>query len=399
MLKKVLLLCVGVVFMLSYSDLLHAKKTRGVTDKTINIGSSVDLTGPSSFLGRGASVGTEAYFKYINDQGGINGRKIKYIPEDNTYQPATAVAALKKLIYRDKILALCFSWGTVTTLAIADALKRDNVPAIFYGLSEAPFTPFRRHLFVPLTTGYRQSIGMADYIMKELKPKDAKFACIYQDDEFGKSGLRGFKKGAEHYGVKWVGEVNYKRGSLDFSSQILKLKKTGATHVCLASVIREGSGILREAKKLDWHPNFFGNAAMTEPKLLELAGDSAEGFIGASYQIGWEEDTPRIKKLKRTIIKYRGNLKGMSGDFAVSGWAEAVIMTEGLKRAGKDLTADKLITALESMKNFDPDGLIPPVTWGPDRREGGVGVRLLKVDLANKALVPITGWIMPELKK
>lgn len=397
--KRALLLSMGIVFVFSYSNLLHAAKTRGVTDKTINIGCSVDLTGPSSFLGRGASAGAEAYFKYVNDQGGINGRKIKYIVEDNTYQPATAIAALKKLIYRDKIFALCFSWGSVTTLAIADAVKTDNVPTIFYGHSEAVCTPPKRHIFSPQTTSYRMSIGAADYIMKELKPKDTKFACIYQDDEFGKAGLRGFRDAAKFYGVEWVGEEHYKRGALDFTSQILSLKKAGADYVYLAAVLTGGAGILREAKKLDWQPHFFGDSSMTDMKLLELAGDSAEGYIGTSVQRNWGEDTPGVKKVKTIMMKYRGDLGGMSTDFISPGYAEAMVMTEGLKRAGKDLTADKLIRALESLKNFDPDGLIPSVTFGPDRREGGVGVRLVKPDFANKVFVQITGWRTPELKR
>jgi len=396
--KRIIVLFIGIVFLFSFPNLIHAGKTRGLTDQTITIGSIMDLTGPASFIMRGTSAGAESYVKYINDQGGINGRKIRYIVEDNTYQPATAVAALKKLVYRDKIFALCLSGGTVCVLAMADAVKRDDVPTMCYSGSEAVYTPFRRHLFSAQTSNERYGIGVAEYIIKELKPKSPRFASIYQDDEFGKSGLRGFRKAAKFYGVEWVGEKPYKRGALDFTSQVISLKNAGANYVYLSSLIREGSGILREAKKLNWHPIFSGFSGMSLGKLFELAGDSADGFIGSRDVAGWEEDTPGVRKIKETIMKYRGNLEGMHSHTNV-GWELTMLMTEGLKRAGKGLTTDNLIRALESIKNFDPDGLAAPVTWGRNRREGAIGLKLMKADVANKAFVPITGWIMPELKK
>jgi len=386
---------VCIILLVSSGSYLYGGQTTGLTDKSIKIGSLVDLTGPSSFLGRGANVGAESYFKYLNDNGGVNGRKFIYVAEDNKYQPATAVAGLKKLIYRDKIFAICFSWGTVSTLAITKDVKKEKIPTIYVGNSEAMFNPFRRYVFSYLTTLHKQAFTVADYLVNNMKAKDLKFACINQDDEFGRSGLRGFKKAAEVYGAKWVGDAHYKRGALDFSSQILKLKKAGANYVYMASVTREASGILREAKKLDWHPQFFGASPSTDSKVFELAGKATKGYMGCTYVVGWHEDIPAMDEMRKAILKYHGKLKGMN-DHTTNTWVGAMLISEGMKRAGRNLTRDGLVDAMETIKDFNPNGLMTPITWGPKLREGGIGTRIVKADFEKKVFVPVTGWIIPS---
>ena len=380
--------------LISTAGYLYGGQTTGVTDKNITIGCLLDLTGPSSFIGRGANTGAECYFKYLNDHGGINGRKIKYIAEDNKYQPATAVAGLKKLVYRDKIFATCFSWGTVCALATAKDVKKEKIPTIYMGNSEAIFNPFRRYFFSYFTTWYRQTFTVADYIVNNMKAKDLRFACIFQDDEAGKSGLRGFKKAAKLYGAEWVGEEHYKRGALDFSSQVLKLKKAGANYVFMATVTREAAGILREARKLNWHPQFFASSASTDKKVIELAGEAGRGLMGSIFMVGWHEDIPAMEKVRKAIMKYHGSLKGMT-EYTTLAWISGMLISEGLNKAGRNLTRDGLVDALETIKDFDPDGLMPQITWGPKRREGGIGSRIVKLDLEKKIFVPVTGWKIP----
>jgi len=393
--RNVYMIAVCVIMLLFSGGYLYAGDTTGVSEKKIKIGSNIDLTGPSSFLGRGANVAAESYFRYINDRGGINGRKIKYVIEDNQYKPVAAVAALKKLIFRDKVFGLCFSWGTVTTLAIANDVQREKIPALYIGGSESIFNPFRRYIFSYNTGASKMGSTVADYIVNDMKPKVMRFACIYQDDEMGRRGLQGFKQAAIKHGAKWVGEEKYKRGALDFSSQVIKLKKAGANYIFLASVTREAAGILREAQKLDWHPQFFGISASIDKKVIELAGAATKGYKGCTFIVGWDEDIPGMVKARKTIMKYHGTLKGMS-EYTNNGWVGAMLFSEGIKRAGRSLTREGLVKALESMKDFDPDGLMPPVTWGPNRREGQIGARILKVDFEKKVPVPVTGWRIPE---
>jgi len=393
--RNVYIIGICVILLLSSGGYLYGGQTTGVTDKSIKIGCLVDLTGPSSFLGRSANTGAESYFKYINDRGGIHGRKVMYVAEDNKYQPATAVAGLKKLVYRDKIFAICFSWGTVSTLAITNDVERDKIPTIYVGNSESMLNPLRPYIFSFLTTYYRQAFTVADYIVNTMKAKDLRFACIYQDDETGKSGLRGFKKAAKLNGAKWVGEAPHKRGAINLTPQVLSLKKAGATFIYLPSVTRQAATILKEAKKLDWHPQFFGASATTDKKVLELAGNASKGYMGCTYVVGWHEEIPGLDKVRRAVLKYHGTLKGMT-DHTGSAWAGAMLISEGLKRAGRSLTRDGLVHALETIKDFDPDGLMPPVTWGPNRREGQIGTRILKLDFERKIFEPVTGWIIPE---
>jgi len=393
--KNFYITAICIILLVSSGSYLYGGQTTGLTDESMKIGCLADLTGPSSFLGRGANVGAMSYFKYINDEGGINGRKIIYIAEDNKYQPATAVAGLKKLVYRDKIFATCFSWGTVCALATAKDVKKEKIPTLFFGMGEEIFTPFRRYMFTYQTTYYREAFTIADYIVNNLKAKDMRFACMHQDGSVGRGGSKGFKEAAKLYGAKWVGETHHKRGALDFTSEVLKLKKAGANFVFLATVTREAAGVLREADKLDWHPQFFGATGCIDEKVLELAGKSAEGYSGAIDVVSWHEDTPGMKKVKKAVLKYHGTFEEMSA-LTTNAWVGAMLFSEGLKRAGRGITRDGLVDALETIKNFDPDGLMPPVTWGPNRREGQIGSRIVKADLEKKMLVPVTKWTIPE---
>ena len=381
------------VVLVSFGSGLYAGETTGITNNTIKIGNNIDLTGPSSVQGIGANIGTESFFRYVNDQGGIHGRKVKYFVEDNGYQPATAVASIKKLLHRDKIFAT-LSWGTVTTLAIVNDVTREKVTTFCLAESEALFTPYKRYLFSFLPSQYRQAGAVVHYMVKTMRPKDLRLGILYQDDEYGRSGLRGIRDAAKRNGIELIGEVSFKRSALNFTSQILQMKKRGANYVYIGTYIRNAANLLKEAKKLGFHPQFFGNHSAFEAKVIELAGEASRGYMGCRYVEDLHEKTTGIAKVRKAISKYKGSLK-KTGGLTVPGWAGAMILSEGLKKAGRDITKEGLIDALETIKNFNPDGLMPPITFGPMQREGAKGVRIVKVDIENKILVPVSDWIVP----
>jgi len=391
--RSLLITAIITVLLVSFGSSIYGGNITGVTEKTVKIGSDIDLTGPSGVQGIGCNIGIESYFNYVNDSGGIHGRKIEYVVEDNGYQPAKAVAAMKKLLYRDKVFAP-FTWGTVCILAVANEVKKENVPIIGIAASDAYHKPFRPHIFSFLVSQQRQAIAVADYIFNTMKPKDLRLGCLYQDDEYGRSGVRGLKAAAKRYGIELVETAGFKRDAVNHTSQIIQVKRAGANYVYIGTVIRHASGILKEANKLGWHPQFFGNHGSSDRKVIELAGEAARGYMGCRYITDLDDTASGVSKVRDMILKYHKSLK-RTGGLTIAGWVGAMLMSEGLKRSGRDLTRDGLMDAFETMKSFDPDGLMPPLTWGPKRREGGRGVRIAKADLEKKVFVPVTDWIVP----
>jgi branched-chain amino acid transport system substrate-binding protein len=347
-----------------------ASAEMGVTDTEVRIGGIVDLSGPIAFMGKGVSGGADTYFKMINDQGGVNGRKIVYLVEDDSYSPPKAVAAAKKLIERDKVFSIFMVLGSAQALAMYPTLERAGVPLIQPATQNSSVSDPPKELLFHADPTYivQAKIGM-DYAMKELKMEKPKVAVLYQDDEPGQDWLKGVKASCEHYNLQLVAEVSYKRGTVDFSSQVVKMKEAGADLVMMWTLVREPAAILKEAMKLQWQPVWITATPSTADVVLKLSGDSAfygKGFFGtAILAFPWEVN-PAAAEFIKVWPKYNQRPWGFYDWY---GWGCAKIMVEGLKRAGKDLTRKGLVKAFESFKDYQ-SGVFGPITWGPGKRSG-----------------------------
>jgi branched-chain amino acid transport system substrate-binding protein len=352
----------------------------GVTKTTIKIGSNMILTGSAAYWGQGSDKGARAYYTYINEMGGIHGRKIEFINSDSQFKPAQAVAAIKKLIEKDEIFILMGMQSSVCILAAEKVFGEAGVPLI------APITmhrqlvdPPRKYLFVVFTEYWDQAQYMVDYMAKEARWKNLKFAVIYQDDDFGKEGLAGLEDGVKKYpSMQVVAKESFAPGAKDFSSQVLKCKQSGAQGLFLSCVTAQAAMMIKEAEKIGWKPLFMVHSATADDKLIELAGPATEGALGVTNVVipSSEKDSPPVKKATEIIHKYYPD---QAIDVpTIDGIAMAMITVEGLKKAGPDLTRVKLIEALENMKNFET-GLVPPVTFGPNNRQGCRGALLYQI--------------------
>lgn len=342
----------------------------GVTDTEIKIGGIVDLSGPIAFMGKGVSGGAATYFKMINDQGGIYGRKIVYLVEDDNYSPPKSVAAAKKLVGRDKVFCIFMVLGSAQSLAMYPTLERAGVPLIQPATqaSQMAFPP-KKYLFHADPNYITQAKIGIDYAIKELKMKDPKVAVIYQDDEPGQDWLKGVRESCNRYKLQLVSEAAYKRGTVDFSSQVAKMKNAGAELVMMWTLIREPAGILKEAVKLQWRPVWITATPSTADVVLKLAGDSAfygKGFFGTAILAYPWEMNPAAVQFMKVWPKYN---KKPWGFYNWYGWGSAKMMVEGLRRAGKDVTREGLIKALETFTDFKT-GVFGPITWRKDRRYG-----------------------------
>jgi len=382
------------LFFMTTGGLCFGQVVPGVTADTIKLGVLSDLTGKASYYGRACADATTVYFKYVNEKGGINGRKVEVIVEDHQWNVSQNTAAAKKLLKRDNVFALPISYSTLTTQAMIPLIEEEKVPTIAISEAREMFMPPKRYLFAT-GTPYDLQIEVAlNYITKNLKKKDAKFGLLFQDDDSGVTCRRVLEKWDKEGKIKFVRSEPFKQGDVDYSTQAVNLNRFAPDYTVLMSEARTTASFLREAKKIGFSCQFIGVSSAVSSGMLDLAGDASEGFWGINSKAETYEDVPGMVFLRQVTEKQMG--KYDINPYYVYGWVNALVMGEGLKRAGRNLTREGLVNGLESLKNFDVGGLVAPITYGPNKRFSGDKARLVKVDIQNKKFIPIAEWRGPE---
>ena len=211
----------------------HAAGVRGVTSDTIKIGIILAQTGPVADTTLRITEGIRNYFSHINDQGGIHNRKAKLIIEDDRYTIPMAMAAFKKLVFRDKVFTILGMGGSGQTKALYSNIEKEKVPGITISLAEDMVVPHKRYLFIPCAS-YRDEIKVIfRYLMDDLKVKDPRIGFINLDVEYGKIGRAAAVKTAESYGIKMVDLEIINIGATEATTQVLSMKKAGVNYVIL----------------------------------------------------------------------------------------------------------------------------------------------------------------------
>lgn len=371
----------------------------GVSKDQIKIGGILDLSGPIAFMGKSVSDGAILYFKHINDQGGIFGRKIKFIVEDDGYQSPRAVQAAKKLITRDKVFCMFLVLGSAQTNAMYPLLKAGGIPMVTPATqSRAMGVPPRKYLFLADTAYTAQGKLAVEYIVEDMRIKSPKIACVYQDDTPGHDWRNGVRIGTKYYNLDLL-ELPYKRGTVDFSSQMAKCKDAGITHVLLWTLVREPAILMKEAQRLQYKPTYFYANPSINKKVLQLAGDVLDynkNIYATNIMFDqYKDKTPALKLFEKNSAKYK--MCSIDDAYNLYGYQAARTLVEGLKRAGKDLTREGLVKALETFNKYD-NGMMAPITWGPNLRAGGNSVKIFKVREGNWHSI-MGGWRFSKIKE
>lgn len=329
---------------------------QGVSDNEIVVGSHLDFSGPVKVWGVPVGNGMKMAADEINAAGGIHGRKIKLVVEDSGYDPKKAVLATQKLVERDKIFVMVGAMGSPTVLAAQDTLLEAGVPQLF-PLTAAEFTfkfdpakPQERLKFNNLLP-YVESTRAA--LKHMIDANDSKKPCVmYQDDEYGKNVLDGFTQQLEAMKIKPASITSYKRGVSDFSAQVSKMKADGCDLVLLGTVIRETIGAMAEAKKLGWDVTFLGATPVNVMEVPMLGKDVVEGlYAAAAFEVPYE-DTAK-GKVKEWLGNYKKAFGTDANTQAVIGYNAMMTFAHYAGLAGKDLTGQKLLDALESGEPFN----------------------------------------------
>ncbi|MDI9333057.1 MAG: ABC transporter substrate-binding protein [Cytophagales bacterium] len=330
-------------------------QSQGVSKTEIVIGSIQDLSGPLAGYGKQSRNGMQLRVDEINEQGGINGRKLKLLVEDSGYDPKRAVLAAQKLVSQDKIFIMAAHLGTAHNLAAMPVQFEKNV-INFLPLTAARemFEPFNRLKYALLPPYYDQ---MRVALPRLVKDKAAKKICtIYQDDEFGLEVVRGAEEGLKGLNMTFTEKTSFKRGATDFSSQVAKMKAANCDFVVLGTIIRETIGTIAESRKTGFSPTFLGSSAAYTDLIHKLGGPAMNGMY-ATMQTQNPYTDEAAQPIRFWANKYKTRFNEDPAVFSAYGYVIIDIFAKAAEKAGANLTTDSFIKAMDSMT-------IPPDMFG-----------------------------------
>ena len=358
-----------------------ASAERGVSETVIKVGNIADRSGPISNTALPVLAGVETYLRLTNSKGGVHGRKFDIIPADGQYKVEKVLFEYKRFVQREKIFMFFGPGNTGGGMALAPLIERDKVPEIVMMPSNQIIYPPRKYCFAVAAPRVYGTKILFDYIVHNLKMKDAKIGIIYPNIEYGKFFLRSTEERCKFYGIKLAAKLIQNLRDVNVVSQVLKLKSMGVEIVYVPTIEKCASIFLKDAASYGYEPLVMGTDGVTNEELLHLAGNkAAKNYFGFTTYASYYEDIPGSKLLVTLAEKYPLAKKYYDNKYFVCGVAQGMVAVEAFKRAGRNLTVEGFIKAMESLKDFDMQGITPPVTFGPKKRYACEGTRLYKVD-------------------
>lgn len=343
----------------------ESKYDVGANDHEIKIGNILAYSGPVSSLGVIGKV-EAAYFKRINDEGGINGRKINFISYDDAYSPPKTVEQARKLVESDEVLLIFNPVGTPTNAAIQKYMNSKRVPQLFVG---GGATRWNKPAEFPWTMGFQpnyQTEGriFAKYILTT-KP-DAKIAVLYQNDDLGKDYLKGLKDGLGSKASMIVMEDSYEVSEPVIDSHIVRLKASGADTFIAIALPKVAAQSIRKVSELGWKPLFIlSSIGASIGTVIRPAGfENAQGIISTVYlkdpsDPQWANDEAK-KKFDAFIAKYASDVD-KNDYFVTYAYVIAQTMVKVLEQCGNDLTRANVMQQASNLKDYKPDMLLPGI--------------------------------------
>jgi len=394
---SIVLLVVAISVFLIF-DYGFSKEVKGVTDSEIRIGAIYDQTGPATPVTVPASKAFKNYFQWVNEKGGINGRKIKLIIEDDRYSIPATISAYKKLLLKDQVLAILGPASSAGIFALTSAILKDKMPCVIPPSSDRVVIPPKRYMFASGPTYEDQIQLIFQYIVRDLKKKNPRIAFVYNDTEHGKLGFKAAEKYKDKYGIDIVSIEIVNPGVLDATSQALNIKRRNPDFILMHLLVDNSIVIMKSAMQMGITGiPFLGTQYTCTEDTVKVAGKAASNYTGIAIYSSWYDKGSAMKEMRKVTLKYDpGTEKPYRPKAYTQGWGDATILTEGIKRAGKAIDGEALVNALESIKDFDMRGLCGSVTFGPDNHKGSKYVKMYKANVKEGLLTPISDWIKLE---
>lgn len=332
----------------------------GVTDTEIRIGTWGPQSGPAAAWGT-VAVAIDAYFQWVNENGGVNGRNLVLISRDDGYDPARSVAAARELIDRENVFALVAGIGTAPGLAVMPIVQREGIPWVSPASGSGEFALQSEGLVFATFTNYViESSLMTRYAVEDLG--DSRIAVFYQNDDYGGEGLAGVQEEVERLTaagatVSIVDEISYERGETNMAVQALRMQGADADAVVMYSTPAAAASLLGEFQKLEYSPRILASTTLLDPSLLAnpgMQGALISTFLRLPTAIVGEGNGDPIADdaLINIVAKYAP--EAAKDPFrALAGVGFAQPLVEALKAAGPDLTRESLIEALNSLSGYE----------------------------------------------
>ncbi|MFW8595403.1 ABC transporter substrate-binding protein [Cribrihabitans neustonicus] len=343
-------------------------ETQGVSDSEVVIGSVNDLSGIFAAVGVPAVNGANLRFAEANAAGGVHGRKIRFVVEDNGYQIPRAMQGYNKLLNRDQVFAMLLSLGTPMNLAGFKLLDPKGIPNV------GPLTAARQMLqepvankFIGFSSYYDQTAAGVTYLAGEYGAQEV--CAMYIPSDFGKEIEEAAKETADKLGLAFAAETTHKPDELDFTGSLTKLKAAGCDIVALALGVRQGITVVGTAKKLGWQDvKFLNTSAGFLEAVAAVPGGVTDGLYAAA---GWADLIARAEDEApaKFMADYEAEFGQPAGGFAMLGYSAADTLVRALEAAGPDLTHESFIAGMESLDYFDAL-TDTQITYGADDHRG-----------------------------
>ncbi|MFQ5830014.1 MAG: ABC transporter substrate-binding protein [Candidatus Methylomirabilia bacterium] len=340
-----------------------AGEVPGVTKDEIKIGTFGPLTGPVYIYGKLTMNGLDALFEKVNEEGGVHGRKLKLIREDDLCKPEGAIAAVKKLVYEHKVFAINGGACSNATLAAKPEIVRAGIPfLVFAAVADGITSPPSPNIFTSQLTASIESRAQLKYALD----RDAKkVAVVAQHDAWGRSRYRPLMAAMKAQGIKAVADEEMTVDVNDGTAQALRIMNAGADAVVLVLYPKPAAVLIRDSLKLGYKPHWIGQTAIQDlPALQEQVGipGALEKFASITTVPAHPSDPEMTEWRNRIQRLFPGDALSV---FNLMGIGSGQVLVEALKRAGPDLTQEKFLKALGTIKNFET-GMYPgPITCNP----------------------------------
>jgi len=349
-----------------------ASGTPGVTDDAIVIGSSLPLTGHASYLGKQTLLGAQAYLNAVNEAGGVHGRRIKVLALDDGYDPPRCVANTQQLIVEDRVFCLFSYVGTPTTAKIIPLLEEARVPLVgsFTG-ADALRSPFRRYIVNIRASYYQETSAAVDHMVRDLGLD--KVAILYQYDAYGFDGLRGTEMALRSHSLAPVARGSYIRGTMDVEEGLGRILEAAPGAIVMIGTYGPCAKAVKLARARGYKGLFYAVSFVGADEIARILGPGDDTPLLMS-QVVPPPDLPESGALLTGVMDYARLLARFFPDerpntVGLEGFVNAKVLVEGLRRAGRDLTRERFLDALESISDFSL-GIASPVSFSKDRHQG-----------------------------
>jgi ABC-type branched-subunit amino acid transport system substrate-binding protein len=380
--------CVLFCCLFAVSAQVQAQNTPGITDKEILIGSCSALEGPSHFLGTETVAGAKAYFDLINDAGGVDGRKLKLVSYDDSYDPTKAEACFNRLM-EQKVFALGFFVGTPTAVKYIPMAEGSKIPLVglFTG-AQTLYVPLRHWVVNVRASYFDETREQIDGMWGALGYK--KIGVIYPEDAFGAAVLDGVKTALKAHGAEPIAVASYQRQTSQVGGAIDTVRGAKPDAVVLVGPANTVAPILKQSHEKGWKPLFLTVSFVGTDDLIAEAGPDSDGVVITQVVPPYYlTENKTVALYRRTLTKYYPSLQ--PNFVSLEGFVDAMVLVEGLKKAGKELTREGLIRGIESIHDQDM-GLGPQLRLRYSAKEHKGFDHVIPTVVRGGRAVPFTDW-------